>query len=269
MLYCEEGRFFVVAGDQSVLEIWTLKKGRVGSISVEGIVKNIAVSPDGRVVAAGCSSGQVHLWLLPNAIHSMGQSPLGMVVLDGPSAVCGLDMDMHGRYLVSGHDDGVALVWDLVDGSRGPALSHHGGNILDVCFDNSGPITSSEDHILRYWNIEGHVAGLVGGVGELFILVTRQRDVFALSRDGQLHHYRNKEHQSDTPFDDSPIALTVNQEGMIVVAGANGKVYIYPTGLNGELITLDIGDSLRSVATSGTFIVVGTSDGGLEILKRV
>lgn len=268
VIYCEQGKFFAVIGNEPVVEIWSPRRGRLGCLSTPEPIEHINVTSDGRVLVAGCASGALHVWLLPKSIKALGDMSIGKVVLMGSSRVKSVSFDIHGRYMMAGFLDGNTILWDMIDGHEHVRLLHHSGGVLSTSFDNNGPITACEDNILRFWSMDSQVQGLIGGVGQLIVLKADTRGLYGLSVNGLLHHYQGNEHHETYTFDQHPVDFDLSTDGVLVVAGNRGELTIYPKGLSAPPQVIDLGQDLTSVAVAGPLIVVGTKDGGLEILKR-
>ncbi|MEO3744300.1 hypothetical protein [Plantactinospora sp. B5E13] len=113
-------------------------------------VKNAALTPDGRYVAAAAPDGRVWRW--------DGTDPSGpSVPLPDPGR------DMHavaispdGRWVASGHRDPAVRLWDTADLDAGPVLlpGHH-GTVLDVRFSPDGRslATGDGDGAVRIWDV--------------------------------------------------------------------------------------------------------------------
>lgn len=103
---------FEVASGRRVVEL---------RVDLDGF-SSLAVSPDGKVVAAGSHSGKVYAWLLPN------QQPLPEIKLAGRTVVSALAFDGEGR-LWAGRDDGELVALDLAGGKTLHSQRPHGSRI--------------------------------------------------------------------------------------------------------------------------------------------
>jgi WD40 repeat protein len=91
----------------------TTGKMRAQLDRLSGEVRSVALSPDGRTLAAGCSDGSVVLWdLLEDREWGRFHGHRG--------GVGGLDFTPDGRMLISGGNDGGLVAWDMV-GRRPPS----------------------------------------------------------------------------------------------------------------------------------------------------
>jgi WD40 repeat protein len=121
----------------------------------------IAVSPDGRRVVAGTSSGTIHLWDLPagewdRSRLSWQTGQLGLVTA--------LAFSPDGSRFVSGADDGTVIIWDPRRRADWVTLSGHTTKITTLLFSRERPppngtgalrlVTVSEDGTARVWTFD-------------------------------------------------------------------------------------------------------------------
>jgi WD40 repeat protein len=110
-------------------------------------VNDIALSPDGRLLAAGQESG-IRLWDLASAcpLHR----PNGH---DG--AVASVAFSADGEQLVSGGRDGTVRLWDFRGDWASRSLGAHGGPVHSVAFGPGGGCVASagDDRLVRLWDL--------------------------------------------------------------------------------------------------------------------
>ncbi len=170
--FTPDGRRLVSCGD-SGFEVWDVQAGRVEwADRAGGPVYAVAVSPDGRLLAAGCLGGAVRVYDLAtrrptqaldghrDAVYSVAFSPDGATLLSGSgdrmvrrwelgtgkelaclaaheAAVYAVGFSADGRRLVSAATDGRIVVWDAATGR--PLHSHHfPGRTLCAAFAPDG-----------------------------------------------------------------------------------------------------------------------------------
>lgn len=93
--------------------LWNLKQtSHKRYLEWKGSLLNIAYSPNGKVLAAGCQDGAAHIWLLPSGDD---------LFMDGyPTKVRELSWDSSSRYLATGGGADI-IIWDF--SGKGPAGS--------------------------------------------------------------------------------------------------------------------------------------------------
>lgn len=114
----------------------------------EGDVTALAVSPDGRWLASGSSSGTVRLW---DTVSSSVSDPLtyhGDVVID-------LAFSPDGTRLVSGSSDGSLAIWSVADSRLVMSLAGHTAGVNGVAFSPDGQrvISGSRDGTQITWDV--------------------------------------------------------------------------------------------------------------------
>jgi WD40 repeat protein/transcriptional regulator with XRE-family HTH domain len=153
-------------------------------------VLSVAVSPDGRYVAAGSNSGQVRVWREEGKVvhltirghtdrvgaiaFSLDGQTLATASWDGTIRLWDLAsgatiwtvqddkvpftsiaMSPNGK-LMSGSYDGALCIWDLRTGTQLSCLQRHGEQILTVAWSADGRLLASGglDSIIRLWDAE-------------------------------------------------------------------------------------------------------------------
>lgn len=110
--------------------LWNLKQtSHKRFLEWKGSLLNLAYSPNGKVLAAGCQDGAAHVWLLPGGKD---------LFMDGyPTKVRELAWDSSSRYLATGGGPEV-IVWDFSgkgpSGSKPIVLSGHESFISALSF---------------------------------------------------------------------------------------------------------------------------------------
>ncbi|WP_299485172.1 NB-ARC domain-containing protein [Acaryochloris sp. IP29b_bin.137] len=108
----------------------------------------VACSPDGTLLAAGDSNGDIHLWRLVD-----GQR---IFSCHGHNNwVWSVSFSPNGEYLASGSFDHTVKVWDLQDGTCLNTLSGHGRSVRSVVFSPDGLKLASggDDATIRLWDV--------------------------------------------------------------------------------------------------------------------
>lgn len=144
--------------------IWNMRQGTLvkklkpsdnsaGSSAVErGQVSYLLLSPDGKRVCAGCTTGIVRIY----DIESGGMT----VALSGhKSMVTAACYNKGGDILVTGGADTHVIVWDVVAERGECRLKGHRDGITDIaflpetCIVSNGLVSSSKDTLVKIWDL--------------------------------------------------------------------------------------------------------------------
>jgi guanine nucleotide-binding protein G(I)/G(S)/G(T) subunit beta-1 len=131
-----------------------IKGGPVKCFSGQvGDVNALSFCPDGHGIISGCSDGSSHLFDLraQQSLCSYGEGT-------STSEVAGVGVSASGRFIFTGHADGLVRVWNTVPSKANSHLpaqtlrGHHLGiTCLEVAPNGNGILTGSEDSTLRIW----------------------------------------------------------------------------------------------------------------------
>ncbi|MFN8005007.1 MAG: serine/threonine-protein kinase, partial [Acidobacteriota bacterium] len=105
----------------------------------------VAFSPNGKLVATGADD--IILW--DAATQEI------ITQWDHSAEIWGLTWSPDGRYLVSTHDDGSILLWDVIARERAGDLAQHSSPVAAVAFSPDGQhiASGSEDRSVLIWNV--------------------------------------------------------------------------------------------------------------------
>jgi len=144
-----DGGWFALARHGNVLLMDTVSGQETKTLTgSDKWVTSVAVSPDGRLVAASSSYGKtIKLW----------DAGTGSVLreLEDDSIVTIIAFSPDGRLLASGSEDMTLKLWDTASGSRLRVLKGHDHWPVDIAFspDNRLIATASPDKTVRVWNV--------------------------------------------------------------------------------------------------------------------
>jgi WD40 repeat protein len=154
--------------DEGVLRVWNPSTGALVGRAPDGSRGPLAVSPDGRLLAARTTDGAIGVWSIPGLrrlreitregpFNAAAFSPDGHLIAtagaDGtvrlfaartgkPVSVFGGHADGvtairfsdDGQLLVTASRDNDARIWDVLHRRQGPVLQGHSGEVLDASF---------------------------------------------------------------------------------------------------------------------------------------
>jgi WD40 repeat protein len=167
--FTPNGRGFLslVGGDVTLWDARTAEAQRTFSRggAMSGRLMCLAVSPDGKSVAAGGSSGLGGTLQYPSGkvglnpgqvwVWDLGTGLLRQVVnLDEGLEVVSLAFSPDGKLLAGGSQAGTVGLWNTTDFSTRPTLPAHGGPVWALAFSPDGKRLASggADHLVQLWN---------------------------------------------------------------------------------------------------------------------
>jgi WD40 repeat protein len=206
-------------------------RGRAGPI----VVSKVVVSKDGRFFAATVDK---HVTVF-SAEH---RNPIGEVP-DQPAGINDLDLSADGSWLVTGGNDGKALVWNAQRFNNRPLaeLLGHDRGILDVQFAPNNPTritTASRDGTARTWELAPRTVLTAGSHRMLDTDISRDGQLLVSAEDtGDLRIYKSRAAGPSNPW---------SQVAHISVAGGGlGTAQLTPDGQS--VVSARLGDVAPSV----------------------
>ena len=142
---------YIVSGTSQGLLKWETATGIWQPISggQENIIKNLAISHDGKIIAGG-GDGFIFFWNLETGelLRQVDNGKFGIVN--------SLDFSPDDSLLVTGTDDGIGRVWDVSSASLLRELTGHSGQVVGVCFSPDGKNIASgakNEGSIRIWGL--------------------------------------------------------------------------------------------------------------------
>ncbi|HWY85875.1 MAG TPA: hypothetical protein VNX28_04070, partial [Gemmataceae bacterium] len=109
LAFSADSRTLVTGGWGKVLRVWEAASAKIiREIKLDDFINAVAVSPDGRIVAAGCgwNPASIHLYDVVTGKEVLTFTGLTSYIGD-------LNFAPDGKTLVSGHRDSTGLIWDV------------------------------------------------------------------------------------------------------------------------------------------------------------
>lgn len=147
--------FISVGADRKILFSDFKTSIEIAQTSVR--IVSLALSPNGKLLAGGSTSGEVLLWDL-----SSDKNTESSIFRKDKHPVEALSFSSDGRYLAIGGEYrenqlGYVLIWDMIEKKQfGPTLAGFGSGVTDVEFslDDELLAASSRDATVRFWDMK-------------------------------------------------------------------------------------------------------------------
>ncbi len=237
-----------------------------GSGYKDHIIRSVAFSPDGQLIASGSNNHLIQLWDL------QGQ-PIGQPFQGHKGTVSAVAFSPDGQLIVSSSLDKTIRLWNWQGKQVCPALKGHEGLVNTVAFSPDGRLiaSGSNDKTIRLWNRKGNA------VGQPFHGHERSVNAIAFSPDGQtilsgsddktirLWNLQGKPIVQPLRGHENAVrCVAFSPDGRLVASGSDDKT-VRLWDLDGKLINPPFQGHLgavRSVAFSpdGQLIASGSND---------
>ena len=288
--FTPDGRYLVSAGHDKVIRVWDLETGQTvrtlrGQIGVgpEGKIYAMALSPDGRWLAAG---GYPSRWGI--RLYNFASGQLVALLKGHTNVVLSLAFSPDNRFLVSGGGDSKAILWNLAEfkatalNSTAKAkaldsiLSGHTDPIYAVAFtaDSQRVVTGSDDHTLRLWQVSDGklLATLTGHTDKVrSVAISPQQEIIASGSkdytirlwDGQTGRFIKTLANQGTQVG----SLSFSPDGRYLVSGIgqgpNNHCHVWSIPDGQEIVTYREHDNVvlaTAVSPDGQWVATGGGD---------
>jgi len=137
--------FNVVGG----IVLHDLQTGRRTTIATNEPTQSLTISPDGRWLASGHSSGEVCFWTLP-----IGQPIKRSVAHRGPVSALAFSPDS--SRLASGGEDQLIHLWETGTSNRLATFQGHNSTVFSCAFSSDGQtlVSASGDDTAKSWSVK-------------------------------------------------------------------------------------------------------------------
>jgi WD40 repeat protein len=133
------------------IKLWTIIEGpeRASLKPPSGAVSSVALTADGRMLAAGSASGTVQLW------DARTGELRGSFREDPGAWVYAVAFTPDGTVLASGGGDGKVRLWDVATGKELRVIAAHSEPVWSLAFSPDGKTVASgsKDHKMKVWEV--------------------------------------------------------------------------------------------------------------------
>jgi WD40 repeat protein len=158
-----DGRHLVVGSEDKVIRIWNTStdeltrtlRGQAGQGSY-GAIKAIALSSDGRWLAAGGSFGPAGSNEVGDIrLYDLSTGQIEKLLKGHADAVTALRFSSDGRYLASGSWDKQTIIWDIETGKQTRTYAHsHVVTAVNFSADGRFALSAAQDEPVSVWDVK-------------------------------------------------------------------------------------------------------------------
>jgi WD40 repeat protein len=188
LAFTPDGRQLVSAGVDKVIRIWDWQTGKTvrtirGQVGLgnEGRILAMALSPDGRWLAAGGLLPGTRAEIAAIRLYDFNKGKLLALLKGHTDVVKGLAFSLDSKRLISGGaSDKTAIVWDVESHQLVQRLQGHKDQVYAVAFtaDGARAVTGGYDNTPKLWSVkDGKELGtLTGHKDKVLSLAVSPRD---------------------------------------------------------------------------------------------
>lgn len=209
------------------------------AFKAEGRIRSVAISPDGRTVAAGQSDTTVSVWAVKGGGLTQELTRVPQARHDWQTGITSLAYSHDSRILATGGEDGVIVLWDMHTGKQTTVLTGHSDPVNALAFGNGDRLLASgaggsTDYTMRIWDVASASQLAVRNLNGIVYHVAFNADgsLVAASAWDNVHVFRLPEVQpvavipAGSRHVPAGAALFVDDD-RVVISGGDQKMHAY------------------------------------------
>ncbi|MXV75562.1 WD40 repeat domain-containing protein, partial [Candidatus Poribacteria bacterium] len=252
----------------NLIYLWDPHTGRLqGELAHDTLIRDVAVNPDGNLLASGSIDGTIQLW------NPDIKTLKAILSGDTRGGILSVAFNPDGSLLASGSADGTIQLWNPhTETLRATISGHTNSAILSVVFSPDGSLlaSGSVDGTIRLWdpytrNLQTTTSAHIDSV----LSMAFSPDGFLLasaSADGTVGLWNPHTGQQQTKLDHQAPVLSIafNPDGSMFASGSvDGTARLWDPETGKILATLGHESPVRSVTFSpdGSTLITGSENG--------
>ena len=267
MTFSADGKHLLSGGDDGV-QVWQVEDGKQVATPEAKAVLCLAVSKNGRWIAAGTDIGGVYVW--DTETHEQVWS-------HEDSSIIAVDFSPDSTRLVAGSDNYKATTWDMATWKQVQTLDHESVVFATKYSAQGDRLATGTRKFVRIWDNDGHLLVTINvGVIPYFSngLLWSNNHLFALS-DNKINQFEASTESAVAEWpvpgvgDISCIALPKHKE--FIAYSTNRAVTYWDTTTRTQCGLIEHTQDICSIAISpdDQFLAIGGKDGHIIIRKLV
>ncbi|BAY11434.1 WD40 repeat domain-containing protein [Calothrix sp. NIES-2098] len=141
--------FFARSGSGQASQLWNVSTGKVlSSFDAKSLINDIAITPDGKTLAAGIRDNAIKLW-------NVNSGKLIHTLTGHTGEVRTVAFSLDGKTLASGSQDGTIKLWNVKTGKIISTFKAQTEKVWSVAFNPDGKTfaSGSQDGTIKIWQI--------------------------------------------------------------------------------------------------------------------
>ena len=252
----------------NLVHLWNPHTGQLhATLPHDALIREIAVNPDGNILASGSMDGTLQLW------NPHTETLQAVLRGDTEGGILSVAFSPDGSLLASGSADGTLQIWNPhTETVRATISGYSNSAILSIAFSPDGSLlaSGSVDGTIRLW--DPHTRNLQTTIrahrdSVLSIAFSPDGSLLAsASADGTvgLWNPHTGHHQATLDHEAPVLSIAFNPDGSMLASGCvDGTARLWDPQTSNILATLGHASPVRSVVFSpdGSFLITGSEDG--------